>query len=124
MRGARGERRLELVELGESRRILVCGRAKEGGETSCPLGNLAMCVNVHAMAKTRSTYDTWVADTFAEVFVSWVIGEATELVLDSFGERCLIHVRVLRLLASELGIEIGDVKYRLLYEHQYHGPHL
>lgn len=59
-------------------------------------------------------HDAWVADALAEVFVSWVVGEAAELVLDRLRQWSLVDVRVLGLFARELRVEVGRVQHGLL----------
>ena len=48
------------------------------------------------------------------MFVRGVISKPAELVLDRLRQGRLVHMRVLRLLARELGIEVGRVQHRFL----------
>ena len=61
------------------------------------------------------THNARVVDALAEVLISGVVCEPAELVLDGLGQRRLVDVRVLRLLARELGVEVGRVQYRFLH---------
>lgn len=54
------------------------------------------------------------ADTLAQVLVCRVIGEPSEFVLNRLGEVRVLDDRVLRHLAREFRIEVGNVQYRFL----------
>ena len=62
----------------------------------------------------RSAHDTRVADALAEVLVAGIVREAAELVLHRLRQGRLVDVRILRLLACELGIEVRRVQHRFL----------
>ena len=66
-------------------------------------------------ATMASAHDAGVADALAEVLVAGVVREAAELVLHRLRQGRLVDVRVLRLLARELGIEVGRIQHRFLH---------
>ena len=65
-------------------------------------------------------HDAREADALAEVLVARVVREAAELVRDRLRQGRLVDVRVLRLLARELGIEVRCVQYRFLQTDRKH----
>lgn len=57
---------------------------------------------------------TWIADTFAEVFVGRVVCEPSELILNSLRKGRISDDRVLRLFVSKIGIKVSNVQHRFL----------
>lgn len=62
------------------------------------------------MVKKVLTHNTRIAYALTEVLIAGIVSEATELVLDCLRERRGIHVRVLRPLAREFGVEVRNVQ--------------
>lgn len=59
-------------------------------------------------------HDARIAHALAEVLVPGVVREPAELILHSLRERRRVDVRVLRLLARELGVEVRDIQHGFL----------